>query len=75
MVRKFAFSAITTLVVAALSLSATALAADDHGAAACQPEQGQITAAVARSGQLGVIISSLAPINELNRDSLFNCQQ
>jgi hypothetical protein len=73
LVRKFATAAITGVVIAAFSVSATALAAGNEGAAACQPEQGHITAAVAQTGQLGTIISSLAPINQLNQQSLFNC--
>ena len=75
MIRKFATAAGTGLVIAALSASATAFAATDPGASACQPEQGQITATVGQTGQLGQIISNIAPINQLNQQSLFNCQQ
>ena len=73
MLRKFAIAATTGLIIGS-SLSATALAApgdSGQGAGQCQPEQGQITATVARTGQLGTIISSIAPINELNQQSLF----
>ena len=71
-VRTFVLSAGTGLLITALS-SAAALAATDPGASGCQPQQGQITAAVAQTGQLGQIISQLAPINQLNQQSLFNC--
>jgi hypothetical protein len=76
LIRKFALAAGTVLATTALSVSATAFAASDPppGAAACQPEQGQITATVAQTGQLGQIISTIAPINQLNQQSLFNCQ-
>ncbi len=71
-VRKCALSISGAAVVAAL-FSASAFAAGDPGASACQPQQGQLTATIARTGQLGDIISQLAPINELNHQSLFNC--
>ena len=71
-IRRFALSAGTGIVIAALS-SVAAFAAGDPGASACQPQQGQITATVAQTGDLGTIISQLAPINELNQQSLFNC--
>lgn len=71
-VRAFVLSACTGLLLTALS-SAAALAAADPGASGCQPQQGQITATVAKTGQLGQIISQLAPINQLNPQSLFNC--
>ena len=73
LVRKFATAATAAIVIAAFSVSTTAFAQADQGAAACQPEQGKITAGVAQTGLLGGIISSLAPINELNQQSLFNC--
>ena len=75
LVRKFATAAVVGLLIGA-TFSATALAAPGDpglGAAACQPQQGQVTAAVAQTGQLGGIISSIAPINSLNQQSLFNC--
>jgi hypothetical protein len=82
-IRKVATAALTGLLIGA-SMTATALAAPDQpgvGAAACQPEQGQIvTATAARSGQLGGIISGqltgvrLAPINGLNEQALFACK-
>ena len=75
MIRKFAPAVGSGLAIAALALSSTAFAANDPGASACQPAQGQITAGVARTGQLGVIISGIAPINQLNQQSLFHCQQ
>jgi hypothetical protein len=45
-----------------LALAAPAFADTDPGASACQPAQGQITEAVAQTGQLGTIISAIAPI-------------
>ena len=72
LIRKLITAAGSGLVIAALSASATAFAADP-GAAACQPAAGQMTAAAAQTGLLGTIISSLAPINELNQGSLFGC--
>jgi hypothetical protein len=74
LIRKFATAASAGLLIAALSASAT-FAADAPGASGCQPAQGQITAAVAQTGALGTIISGMAPINELNQQSLFNCRQ
>ena len=77
MIRKFVAAAATGALISAV-FSSAALAAPGNpgqGAAACQPEQGQITAAVAQTGQLGTIISNIAPINELNQQSLFNCPQ
>ena len=71
-IHKFAVSAFSGLLIATI-LSTSALAATDPGASACQPQQGQITAAVAQTGQLGNIISQLAPINQLNQQSLFHC--
>lgn len=71
-IRKFAISAGVGVVIAALS-AASAFAATDPGASACQPAQGQLTATVGQTGQLGTIISQLAPINQLNQQSLFNC--
>jgi hypothetical protein len=74
MTRRNLVPAATSSMTVALLLAASAVfCAGDSGAAACQPEQGHITAAVAQTGQLGKIISSLAPIDELNRLSLFNC--
>ena len=73
LIRKFATAAGVGLVLAALSTSATALAASDPGAAACQPAAGQVTATIAQTGQLGTIISTIAPINQLNQQSLFHC--
>jgi hypothetical protein len=70
----FAAAACAGLVLAALSTSGTALAAFDPGVAACQPAAGQQTAAVAQTGQLGTVVSGLAPINQLNQQSLFHCQ-
>jgi hypothetical protein len=77
LIRKFAAAAATGALIGAM-FSSAALAAPDapgQGAAACQPEQGQITAAVGQTGQLGTTISTIAPINELNQQSLFNCPQ
>lgn len=78
MIRKFSTAVSCGVMFAALSMSAVAFAAPGDpgtGAAACQPEQGEITAAVGQTGLLGEIISNLAPINQLNQQSLFNCQQ
>ena len=72
LIRKFAAAASTGLVIAALSAQAT-FAADAPGASACQPAAGQGTATVAQTGVLGTIVSTLAPINELNQQSLFHC--
>ena len=72
MIRKFAAAASTGLVIAALSAQAT-FAADAPGASACQPAAGQGTATVAQTGALGTIVSTIAPINQLNQQSLFNC--
>jgi hypothetical protein len=77
LIRRFATAAATGLFIGA-ALSTTALAAPGNpgqGAARCQPEQGQITASVAQTGQLGTIISGIAPSNERNQESLFNCPQ
>jgi len=73
LIRKLVTAAGSGLVIAALSASATAFAASDPGASTCQPAAGQLTAAIAQTGQLGTIISGIAPINELNQESLFNC--
>jgi hypothetical protein len=67
------FATCAAVVVATLSASAPAFAATDPGASACQPAAGQLTAAIAQTGQLGAIISSIAPIDQLNQQSLFNC--
>ena len=71
MIRKLITSG--AFVVAALSASAPAFAATDPGASACQPAAGQLTAAIAQTGELGAIISSIAPIDQLNQQSLFTC--
>jgi hypothetical protein len=77
--RKLATAVSSGLIIAALSASATAFAATDPGASACQPAAGQLTAFIAQNGTdilgltLGEIISSMAPINEANQDSLFAC--
>jgi hypothetical protein len=75
LIYRFATAMGTGLVIAALSASATAFAATDAGASSCQPDQGQLTAAIAQTGQLGQIISVIAPIDQLNQDSLFHCGQ
>jgi len=74
LIRKLATVVGAGLVIASLSASATAFAATDPGASACQPAAGQLTATIAQTGQLGTIISAIAPINGLNQQSLFNCQ-
>jgi len=74
LIRKLITAAGSGLVIAVLSASATAFASDP-GAAACQPAAGQLTATIAQSGQLGTIISGIAPINKLNQHSLFHCSQ
>ena len=75
MTRTFLRAVRTGLVLPILLGSSITFAESAKGAAACQPQQGQITATVARTGQLGAIISNLAPINDLNQESLFNCPQ
>jgi len=81
LIRKFSTAVATGAMFAALSTSAVALAAPGDpctGAAACQPQQGQIiTATAAQSGLLGEIISGIAPINQVNQESLFSkkCSQ
>jgi hypothetical protein len=72
LIRKLAIAVSTGVVIAALSVSVT-LAASDPGASGCQPAAGQLTATIAKTGQLGTIISSIAPINQLNNTSLFGC--
>lgn len=79
MIRKFAAAVATGAVISAM-LSSVALAAPGNpgqGAAACQPQQGQITAGVAQTGQLGTIITTYVtpPINTENQQSLFHCSQ
>ncbi|MCA1648236.1 MAG: hypothetical protein LC797_23190 [Chloroflexi bacterium] len=71
--REFGVTAVSGLILGLFSVASTVFAATDPGAAACQPEQGQMTAAIAQTGQLGAIVSSLAPINGLNQQSLFRC--
>jgi len=71
-IRKVAVSVGAGLVIAALAAS-SAFADTGPGASGCQPQQGHITETIAQTGQLGVIISQLAPINELNQVSLFDC--
>jgi len=72
---KFATAFATGLVLGALSLSTTALAAGP-GASDCGRAAGHETAAVAQAlgAGFGQIVSTLAPINDLNQQSLFDCQ-
>jgi hypothetical protein len=71
LIRKFATAVTTGLVLGALSLTATALAADP-GASDCGRAAGQETASFAQSfgPGFGQLVSVLAPINELNQQSL-----
>ena len=75
MIRKFATAVGTGLVLGALSLSVTAFAAGP-GASDCGRAAGQETAGVAQAlgPGFGQIVSTLAPINDLNQQSLFDCQ-
>jgi hypothetical protein len=71
MLRKFAAAAGAGLVLGAMSLSATALAAGP-GASDCGRAAGQETSNTAQAlgPGFGHIVSNLAPINDLNRQSL-----
>jgi hypothetical protein len=59
-------------LIAALMFSSTALAADGQGASSCGRAAGAETAAAARAWGpvFGVVVSTLAPINDLNHQSL-----
>ena len=72
--RKFAAAAGTGVVLGALAFTATAFASDP-GASPCGSAAGQFTAGVAQAmgSGFGQLVASLAPINTLNQDSLFNC--
>lgn len=73
MMRKLVTTSCIGVLLATLSLSGTAFADTGPGASACQPAAGQLTATIAQTGTLGTIISTIAPIAELNQQSLFHC--
>jgi hypothetical protein len=71
LIRKFATAAGAGLILGALSLSATALA-DGPGASDCGRDAGQASATFAQAlgPGFGELVSNLAPINDLNQQSL-----
>jgi hypothetical protein len=72
LMHKFVAAASSGVLIAALLFSTTALAADGPGASSCGRAAGAETAAAAQAwgSGFGVVVSTLAPINDLNHQSL-----
>jgi hypothetical protein len=70
--KKLLTAASSAALIAALAFSSTALAADGRGASSCGRAAGAETATAAQAwGSIfGVVVSTLAPINDLNHVSL-----
>lgn len=76
MIQRLVAASSMGVLIAALSLPGTAFAGTDPGASACQPAAGQFTAAVAQTGALGTLASTIATsqpgaLAALNHESLF----
>ena len=71
LMQKLVAAASSGILIASLMFSTTALAADGAGASNCGRAAGAETATAAKYFDgLGVIISNMSPINEVNQASL-----